>query len=260
MTTLEGRTSQGMPAHLADVWGLRERPAKGPRRALSLPRIVDAAVAVAGAEGLAAVSMSRVAAELDASPMSLYRYVSSKEDLLLLMVDAIYRTPPSPHEGDGGWREGLRSWACEQHAILDEHTWVLHVPVSGPPVTPHQLNWLEQGLARLAGTALPEGEKLSVIMLLSGYIRNEATVTAEVRQSFLAAAPDERAAMASYGRLMRALTDPARFPALNRVIDAGVLDEPTGSAEEFAFGLDRVLDGVGALVRARGREAAHGHR
>ncbi|GAA3291307.1 TetR/AcrR family transcriptional regulator [Streptomyces cinereospinus] len=211
-------------------------------------------MAVAGVESLAAVSMSRVAAELDASPMSLYRYVASKEDLLLLMVDAIYRTPPSPHAADGGWREGLRRWACEQHAILDRHTWALYVPVSGPPMTPHQLNWLEQGLARLGATALAESEKLSVIMLLSGFIRNEATVTAEVRQSFLAAAPDERTAMASYGRLMRGLTEPGRFPAMNRVIDAGVLDEPTGSDEEFAFGLDRVLDGVGVLVRTRAGE------
>ncbi|MXM68962.1 TetR family transcriptional regulator [Streptomyces sp. HUCO-GS316] len=251
---MEGHTDQGLPAHLADAWGLRDRPAKGPKRGLSLRRIVDAAVAVAGAESLAAVSMSRVAAELDASPMSLYRYVASKEDLLLLMVDAIYRTPPSPHAADGGWREGLRRWACEQHAILDAHLWALYVPVSGPPMTPHQLNWLEHGLARLGTTALAESEKLSVIMLLSGYIRNEATVTAEVRQSFLAAAPDERAAMASYGRLMRGLTGPGRFPAMNRVIDAGVLDEPTGSDKEFTFGLDRVLDGVGALVRARAKK------
>ncbi|MFF8845297.1 TetR/AcrR family transcriptional regulator [Streptomyces sp. NPDC015127] len=248
---MEGRTDPGLPAYIADAWGLRARPIKGPKRGLSLSRIVDAAVSVAASENLAAVSMSRVASELGASPMSLYRYVSSKEDLLLLMVDAIYQAPPSVPMPGEAWREGLRRWAWEQRAILRRHTWALYVPISGPPVTPNQITWLEHGLECLRTTELAEGEKLSVIMLLSGYTRNEAMVTAEVQQAFLAAAPDERAAMASYGQLMRKLTDPERFPALNQVIEAGVLDEPTGGDDEFVFGLDRILDGVGVLMHTR---------
>lgn len=249
----------GLPGYLADAWGLRQRPAKGPKRGLSLPQIVNTAVSVAAAENLAAVSMNRVAAELGMSPMSLYRYVASKEDLLLMMVDEVYRTPPaSPAEEGHCWREGLRRWAWEQHAVLREHTWILSVPVSGPPVMPNQLRWLERGLECLRDTSLAELEKLSVIMLVSGYTRNEATVTAEVRRAFIAAAPDERAAMASYGQLIRKLVDPKEFPALNQVVEAGVLDEPAGGDDEFAFSLDRILDGIGALVEARAAEAAGG--
>lgn len=94
VTMMERRIELSLPAYLAGAWGIRERPVKGPKRGLSLGRIVDTAVSVADAEGLSAVSMSRVASELGASTMSLYRYVSSKDGLLLLMVDALYENPP----------------------------------------------------------------------------------------------------------------------------------------------------------------------
>jgi hypothetical protein len=66
-----------LPASIAAAWGLRERPHKGPKPGLSLNRIIDAAVRLAASQGLDAVSMSRVASELGASTMSLYRYVSA---------------------------------------------------------------------------------------------------------------------------------------------------------------------------------------
>lgn len=238
-----------LPSYLGEAWGLRERPNKGPKRGLSLQRIVDAAVAIAASEGLSAVSMSRVAADLGASTMALYRYLSSKDELLVLMTDAIYRTPPSPPETpDEGWRAGLSRWAWEQHTILRKHTWALRIPITGPPVTPNQIIWLERGLHCLSDTPLSEGDKLSVIMLLSGYTRSEATVSADVEATFMAKAPDELAAMVSYGQLVRTLVGPDRFPALNKVIDAGVLDEPAGPDDEFVFGLERILDGIGVLI------------
>ena len=95
----------GLPASIEAAWGVRTRPSKGPRPTLSLERIVAAAVRVAAADGLAAVSMSRVAAELGVSTMSLYRYVGSKAELLALMVDVPYEPPPRPEPGEG-WRRG----------------------------------------------------------------------------------------------------------------------------------------------------------
>ncbi|MDX2592761.1 MULTISPECIES: TetR/AcrR family transcriptional regulator [Streptomyces] len=238
-----------LPSYLGQAWGLRERPTKGPKRGLSLERIVDAAVAIAASEGLSAVSMSRVASDLGASTMALYRYLASKDELLVLMMDAIYQTPPSPPQTpDEGWRAGLSRWAWEQHTILRKHTWALRIPITGPPVTPNQIIWLERGLDCLGDTPLSEGDKLSVIMLLSGYTRSEATVSADVEATFMAKAPDELAAMVSYGQLVRRLVGPDRFPALNKVIDAGVLDEPAGPDDEFVFGLERILDGIGVLI------------
>src|SRR5580658_368521 len=103
--------SAGLPAGIAAAWGVRERPHKGPKPALSLSRIVDAAVRVADADGLDAVSMGRVARELGAAPMSLYRHLSAKEELLELMVDAAWGDPPAAPAAGEEWRAGLARWA-----------------------------------------------------------------------------------------------------------------------------------------------------
>ena len=77
----------GLPPVIELAWGLRERPGRGTRRGLSLERVVAAGIKVALTEGIGALSMARVAAELGAATMSLYRYVAAKDELLTLMVD-----------------------------------------------------------------------------------------------------------------------------------------------------------------------------
>ena len=86
--------AESVPASVAAAWGVRDQPRKGPKPALTLPRIVEAAIKVADTEGLDAVSMSRVAAEAGAAPMSLYRHVSAKEELIEHMVDTAWGLPP----------------------------------------------------------------------------------------------------------------------------------------------------------------------
>ena len=91
----------GLPVSYQVAWGIHERTGRGPKRGLSLDRIVEAGVAVAAAEGLEAVSMSRVAATLRASTMSLYRYVGTKDELLMLMMDAAFdRAPTARRAGE----------------------------------------------------------------------------------------------------------------------------------------------------------------
>src|SRR3954463_14399030 len=99
-----------LPASLEAAWGRRARPTRGPKPALSLERIVDAAVALAQAEGIGAVSMARVAGELGSSPMSLYRYVAAKDELLALMVDAALGPVPQAAE-DRDWGGRPQPWA-----------------------------------------------------------------------------------------------------------------------------------------------------
>ena len=237
----------GLPASIRTAWGLRGRPGKGPRPALSVERIVEAAIKVADAEGLAAVSMQRVAADLGASTMSLYRYVTAKDELVQLMVDTAYGPPPDAVPGEG-WRPGLSRWAWAELAGLRRHPWVLRVPISGPPITPNEIAWLEQGLRCLRGTPLPEAQKPSVILLLSSYVRSYATLTADISATFLASSASSQQAMSAYGRLLAGLTDPERFPALHAVIDAGVFDAPDNPDDEFVFGLERILDGIAVLI------------
>lgn len=237
----------GLPASIEFAWGLRQRPNKGPRRGLSLERIVAAAVQVAESDGTGAISMGRIAAMLGASTMSLYRYMAAKDELLALMVDAVYGTPPATLS-EGDWRTRLSKWAWTQHGIFRQHAWALRIAATIPPSTPNQIAWLEAGLACLRDTPLAEGEKLSVILLVGNFVRSEASLVAEINETFQATDSTSTQGLAEYGRLLMKLTSPDQFPALQAVISAGVFEQEDHPSSEFAFGLARVLDGVETLV------------
>jgi AcrR family transcriptional regulator len=238
----------GLPTSIEVAWGLREPAVKGPKRVLSLGHIVDTAVQIAEAEGLGAVSMSRIAGELKASTMSLYRYVSAKDELLPLMVDAAFGPPVDVELDDSGWRAGLEHWSWAYLRVLRRHPWVVHVPISGPPSTPNQVSWAEQGLSFLRSTGLPAGQKMSIILLLSGLVRNEAAL-ANTYEAFTRSG-DALAPMMDYRLLLERLADSDRFPEINKVIAAGVFDSSDGENVEFEFALGRVLDGIEVLVDA----------
>jgi AcrR family transcriptional regulator len=241
-----------LPAAVAAAWGVRAHPGKGPKPGLSLERIVAAAVKIAARDGLDAVSMSRVAAELGASTMSLYRYVNAKDELIKLMIDAAWGPPPPPGaQAASGWRDALSRWAWGMRTAFRRHPWAGRVPISGLPVMPNEVAWFEQALADLEDSGLAEAEKASVIMLISGYVRTLATLEADLEVAVRAAGvtPDEW--MAAYPRMLKVLTDPASYPALNRVIAAGVFERADEPDNEFIFGLERILDGIEVLVSSR---------
>lgn len=256
---MSDRASAGLPASIQAAWGLRDRPTKGPKPGLSLERIVDAAVAVAASEGLAAVSMSRVASELDSSAMALYRYVAAKDELFALMVDSVLGPVGMRPDPDEIWRDGLTRWAWHYHDVLREHPWVLRVPLSAPPVTPNQTAWLEEGLGTLRDSGLPEPDKLSVMLLVSGYVRNEATLMADLGPPPSASLDTE--IMVPWGRLLATLTDAVGFPFLHAALASGAFDQDDDPDDEFVFGLDRILDGVEAHIektRKRGLSRGSG--
>jgi AcrR family transcriptional regulator len=241
----------GLPRSIEAAWGVREAPRRGPKPGLTLELIVEAAVRVATRDGIAAVSMGRVAAELGASTMSLYRYVAAKDELLALMIDAACGPPPADRPERGGWRAGLTRWSESYIGILRRHPWILRVPISGPPITPHQLAWLEYGLGAMCETRLAPGEKLSVMLLVSGYVRNDATIAADIGAAHATASAQATEIMVSWRQVIERFADREHFPALRAVADSGVLDQDDDPDDEFRFGLDRVLDGIDALVRSR---------
>jgi AcrR family transcriptional regulator len=242
-----------LPGSLAAAWGLRERPGKGPKRGLSLEQIVNAALTVAAADGLAAVSMSRVAAELGVGTMSLYRYVDAKHDLLDLMVDTAMG-PPRPADPGASWREGMSAWAWALLASYRGNLWAVQVPISGPPATPNALGWIEVALFCLRRTRLDEGQKMSVILLTSSFVRSEATLEAQLDSAVRAVGQSPSDLMAGYNNFLASVLDPRRFPELAMVAESGVLGKADHPDEEFTFGLERILDGVDVLVRGAGGE------
>jgi AcrR family transcriptional regulator len=251
LTDSEGDVDEasGLPPSVAAVWGLPEPRRKGPQRGLSVARIVEAAVHVASTEGLGAVSMARVAADLGASTMSLYRYVGAKEELTELMVDAGLGLPPEP-PAPGGWRPGLAQWAWGVLAVYRRHPWVLQVPITMPPITPNNIAWMERGLYVLRDAGLPEEQKLLVVLLVGGFVRNDATLSANIA----AATSDSWASKiaTNYGALLDHLTTPDTHPSVRAALDAGAFAaDGADPAAGFAFGLERVLDGVQALIAAQ---------
>jgi AcrR family transcriptional regulator len=255
----------GLPASFELAWGVRARPTKGPRRALSLERVVAAGVAVAAAEGIGAVSMSRVARELGTSAMSLYRYVAAKDELVALMVDQALGDASEVaggSDGPDGWRAGLERWAWAAVEAYRRHPWALQVPITGPPVTPNSIAFLEQGLRCLTGTPLRPHEKMSVMLTLSSYTRSWATLSTQIHAALASGDPAALNVITNYGAILGALADEADFPALHEVIAADVFAPAGGEAggdmadddmtDDFVFGLARLLDGVEMLIGARG--------
>jgi AcrR family transcriptional regulator len=228
-----------LPASIEAAWGRPPARGRGPKPGLSLDRIVDAAVRLAAREGLTAVSMSRVASELGSSPMSLYRYVAAKDELLALMVDAAIGAPSAATEHEG-WRAGLVRWAWAYHDVLRRHPWVVRIPQAAPGVTPNLTAWLEDGLRALAATGLPEEDKLSTLLLVSGFVRNEATLTADMS--------GQTEIMPAWARVLRGVTDDERFPALRAALGSGAFEQDDDPDDEFVWGLERILDGIAALV------------
>jgi len=237
-----------LPASLEAAWGVRAPAARGPHPGLSLKRIVSAAVRVATANGLDAVSMTRVAKEIDAATMALYRYVGAKEELLALMVDQAFESAPPPRSAEEGWRASLTRWARHHRDVLRRYPWVLRIPVSGPPITPNLVVWFERGLGCLAGTSLTSGEKLSALLLVNGFVRHDAVFNADIRRGAKTSGATVQDAVRAYGPLLASLTTADRFPAIHEVIASGAFAHPGDPDEDFDFGLERVLDGIAALV------------
>ncbi|MFG2642316.1 TetR/AcrR family transcriptional regulator [Streptomyces sp. NPDC048370] len=241
-----------LPASIEAAWGLRERPSKGPRPGLTLDRIVATAVSVASAEGLDAVSMGRVAKELGVSTMSLYRYVGAKSELYVLMQDVATGAPPAPLPPGTDWREGIEHWARTIREVYHRNLWMLRMPLSGPPATPNTVAWWERAMVALEDTGLDEGTKVSVVMLIGGFVRNEALMMADLGAVIGASGQSPEEVLSRYGHTLRRLADPDRFPAVARMLDSGVMEEADEPDYEFRFGLARILDGVALLVEGKG--------
>ncbi|RZT19722.1 TetR family transcriptional regulator [Kribbella sp. VKM Ac-2569] len=236
-----------LPADVALMWRLREKPRRGPKPSLTLDDIVAAAIAIADAEGLAAVSMARVAERLGNSTMALYRHLKSKDDLLVIMSDAaIERPEPMPEGVD--WRTGLTFWADGVLTAIRRHPWYSKVPISGPPAGPNNLAWFDSALGALKDTGLPEEAKVGVVMGLITYVQGEIRMAFDLAAGY-AENPD---AFQRFGSTLRQVADPRVYPAVARTVEAGVFDE-VGSFEEdneadFDFGLQLYLDGVAAFI------------
>ncbi|MFD8388518.1 TetR/AcrR family transcriptional regulator [Streptomyces sp. NPDC059680] len=241
-----GKEQQDKPrdpqAVLALLWGEQEQPTRGPKPTLSPQRIAAAAVELADAQGLDAVSMSKVAAEFGVSAMALYRYVPGKAELVELMIESVLAEVPDLSAAEGDWRAATRLWARRCLDLYRAHPWALAATaMRRQAMGPHQLRWLDAAHAALEPTGLPAAQRHQVFVLVVGLVRSLAQQTADFD------AEQDREWNRLTAEVLRRHAD--RFPALTRAIAEGAF-EPDGT-DPLDFGLDRILDGVEALVAGR---------
>ncbi|MCF3961814.1 TetR/AcrR family transcriptional regulator [Streptomyces fuscigenes] len=239
----------GWSPALALLWGTgRPVGRRGPRPTLTLDAIARAGVAVADAEGLAALTMQRTAAEVGVTKMALYRYVPGKDELVALMIEAAMGEPPRDAAPKDAWRPRLDAWARGLFERFVRHSWALEAIVGPRPMGPHELAWMEAAVAALAGCGLGGGERLDVAATLVGHVRAVAQQHAAV-----AGGGAEEAMAEGIAPLLAARRE--QFPALAEAFASAAHEGSGGDALDF--GLARILDGVELLVNAR-REAAPG--
>lgn len=231
-----------LPRAIALAWGAVPSPQRGPKREFSLEQVLDAAVDLADADGIDAVTMPAVAQALGLTAMSLYRYVSSKETLLLLLQDRGMGLPPGSVSDAQGWRSGLEEYAEASGAVYRRHPWMLDIAITGVASTPNNLAWMEAGLAVLAGTALSREERVAVVLQVSGHARFRALVERGYADRADDAGEQLSGIVVSEARLLGRLVTEDRFPELHATLGSGALvDDSFGN---FDFGLARLLDGV----------------
>lgn len=229
--------SDPLPRALEILW----HEPSAPRRSggLSRERIVAAAIALADADGLGALSMARLAERLGCGTMSLYRHVANKDELLTFMLSEATGPPPTLDPSD--WRVALEDWAGGLWTIYHLHPWILQATAAGPPADPGQLGWLEAGLAALGETGLAERDKLAAVMVVLHFVRGAAAVHIEAAH---VGGPD-------YPALLRRVVAEDRFPALSAALADGVFDDAAHDRDaDFRSGLRQLLDGIATRVQS----------
>ncbi|WP_232663224.1 TetR/AcrR family transcriptional regulator [Pseudonocardia sp. TRM90224] len=235
-----------LPPGLALAWGVQPAPRRGPKPAHSVEGIVATAMELADESGYAAVSMPKIASRLGITANALYRYLASKEELVVLLADTGWGPPDVPTQ-PSSWQEGVTSWVRAFVARTRIHPWLLDLPVRGAPLTPNLLGWLEALLDALAETGLPAADLLGCATLLDGYARSTANLARDLHA--MSPSPTEGAAVAAFLEpLLRARGSDVVADLLG---GAAPYAEATFDDGDVEFGLQRILDGITTLIQKR---------
>lgn len=248
----------GLPRAVAIAWGMVADPQRGPKRELSHERIVEAAIEIADADGLGAVTMSKVAASLGFTTMALYRYVTAKDDLLQLMQEAVTAdrlTVPDPEltpatDGDpdpSGWQRELRLIGDQLYAMYREHPWLTDIPVSSAQLlTPNNLLVADQAVRAMRALPITDHEKVGVLLLISTFVRSAAELARDMSTEY-----EQLPAESALRRVevIKELITAERFPHLRPLVDSGayIVDlqiPPDEDVSDYEFGMQLIITGV----------------
>jgi len=235
----------------------REHWGQPPRRIRGLSRadIVSTAIAIADADGTDAVSMRRIAREMRAGAMSLYWYVSSKDELHQLMLQRVQAESEAP-EPSGDWRADLRTYARNARAALLRHPWAIDFIGSGPPSGPNDARNVERLMSAFDGLDLDLATTMYIIMTVGTFVLGAALrEVQEIRWQDTAARATAGLTEAEVAELFhefnRRVRQSGHYPHMVRIMNEDFdPDSPQTRDERFEFGLNCVLDGIAARLPA----------
>ncbi|WP_326637915.1 TetR/AcrR family transcriptional regulator [Streptosporangium sp. NBC_01755] len=249
------KASDADPARsLALLWGSHSKPG---RSGLTVRSIVLAAIELANAEGLEAVSMRQVAERLEVGTMSLYTHVPGKGELVDLMVDTaygeLYADVDTPSRQAGGWRGAMGFVAARNWDLYRRNPWMLQVIDARSTLGPNASLKYEAELRPLDGVGLTDVEMDSVLALVLSHVQSTARAAANQERVRQESGMTDTEWWLSNAPLLDKIMDGTRFPVASRVGEAAgqahqAISDP---AHALTFGLDRILDGVAALIASR---------
>lgn len=239
-----------MAAALDTVWSRDEEQSSGPQP-LSREAIVLAAIEIADADGLEAVSIRRLATKLDARPMSLYSHIDRKGDLIDLMVDEVMAgavIPGGPPTDD--WREALRQIAQRTRETTRAHPWMIAAAFHRPFLGPNALRHIDQSLAAVSELPLSPERKRAVLLAVDtytlGFVRWEVMSPKATGGAPCAGRPEAGPSAAEIDAYIAAQAASGDYPHLAKFVgkDMGL----SVKAERFEIGLEWLLAGIEAEV------------
>ncbi|MEU7001905.1 TetR/AcrR family transcriptional regulator C-terminal domain-containing protein [Nonomuraea sp. NPDC046570] len=231
-------------------------PARAPRRAIAAPdheltreRVVRAAVEIADSEGLGAVSMRGVAARLGVATMSPYRYVGSKDELVLLMADAAFGEEHYPAEVPSGWRARLELGARTLWVLYRRHPWLAqYSSLTRPVLLPNLAVHAEWTLSALDGHGLDPTTVFDLHVLLYSYIQGIAVNLEREANAEAVTGLSEDQWMNAQTPALEQLAASGRYPTFSRIIASFDGGYDLHLDELFEFGLRQMLDGLAVLI------------
>ncbi|WP_414943553.1 TetR/AcrR family transcriptional regulator [Amycolatopsis sp. cmx-11-32] len=226
------------------LWGTSEPDRPG----LNLGRIVTAAIEVADAEGLGALSMRKVAERFGTTTMSLYRYVPGKAELVELMRDAVYGEFPVESSDGLGWRDGLERWARRAWELHRLHLWLVHSAGTRRLPGPNIMAGYDHALDVASRSGLAPAQVIAVVNLVGGFVESVARQAGENAELQRSTGVSHEQWWSERESLFERLD---AYPALERLWNSGGMDAPL---DPFEFGLQRTLDGIQMLVESQGSE------
>ena len=242
------------------LWGRTAPGTRGPKQGTDLDSVVAAAIEIADAEGLEAVSMRRVAERLGLGTMSLYTYVPGKGELLDLMLDTVYGeqlTEPMP--AGGSPREALETIARRAWDFHHRHRWTLYIATSRSVLGPNEVAAFEASLAGAADLGVPARDVVAIIDVLSMFVRGAARDAVEAADAERATGMTEMEWWTARDAILTEKMGAGDYPTLSRLEADGAFSVPDDTSnynlrfilDDFEFGLQRLLDGIEAYVDAR---------